>query len=660
VSSSADWHPPRDVPPSIPWYRLLLDYGIHIAGYRRQQLNKQVNLVLQFADEATKMSDIDRQNQLRIASDALKFLGAVMPSAHLTRADWLTQRARLLGLWCASARRQLGMQAYETQIRAAIAMHDGYLVQLAPGEGKTLSIGLAAALYASAKRPCHVITANDYLAQRDAELMQALFAEAGLRVAFVVPEASHKQLQLAYAADVLYATGKQLLADFLRDRLITGAAQGTTRRRLWEMQQGDRSTKPVGRGLWAAIVDEADSVLIDEAITPLIISSSDENSLLLDAVIAGREIFQSLQSEKDFIVNLEPVPDIRFTEQGKAKIAELSFLLPAFWQFPERSQAVVTLSVLAQYVYQRDRHYLVMAEGKVVIVDETTGRIMLGRSWSHGIHQAIEAKEGLTLSNPPKTLARMTFQDYFRLYHRLSGASGTLQGIGSELRRTYGLRVLVLAPRVKSRLEVASPRMLLKADDRFQEVIEEIKRINQLGLPVLVGTRKISDTELIAAALRRLSIAHYVLNAKHHGLEAEIVKRAGISGAVTVSTNMAGRGTDILIDAMIAEQGGLQVILLEPHEAARIEWQFYGRAGRQGMRGSARSWVCLRDELLVRALGKPYRMALGIVSPILLQPVIGYALVRLAQMVAQFKAASQRKRLAKRERSVASQLSFSE
>lgn len=655
-----DWHPPRDQPPSFPWYHLLVDYGRRVTGASRRHLSGQVSLALRHADEAVKLTDAERRIQLKSLSEGLRLLGAVVPSDPGFRSEWLLLRGRLLGLWCASVQCQLGMRAYETQILAALAMHDGYLVQLAPGEGKTLSIGLAAALYASSRRPCHVITANDYLAQRDAELMRPLLAEAGLQVAFVTPESPREQLERAYQADVLYATGKQLLADFLRDRLITGSAQSTARRRLWEMQQAKGLLRPIGRGLWAAIVDEADSVLIDEAITPLIISSSEENSVLLDAVIGGREIFKSLQMERDFIVKLEPVPDIRFTEHGKARVADLTFLLPPFWQYPDRAQAVVTLSILAEYVYQRDRHYLVTSEGKVVIVDETTGRIMLGRSWSHGIHQAIEAKEGLALSNPPRTLARMTFQDYFRLYHRVCGASGTLQGIESEIRYTYGLRVLVLAPRLKSRLEVFRPKILLKPEDRFQEVIREVKRLNSIGLPVLVGTRKISDTELIAAALRNLSIEHKVLNAKHHALEAEIVRCAGCPGAVTVSTNMAGRGTDILIEAGLSDRGGLQVLLLEPHEAARIEWQFYGRAGRQGMRGSATSWVCLRDELLVRALGKPYRIALGVIAPLLLHPLVGLALVRLAQSIAQLKAASQRKRLAKRERLVASQLSFSE
>jgi preprotein translocase subunit SecA len=321
---------------------------------------------------------------------------------------------------------------------------------------------------------------------------------------------------------------------------------------------------------------------------------------------------------------------------------------------------MVSLSIMAKYVYLRDRHYLVDEEGKVVIVDEKSGRVMAGRSWSHGIHQAIEAMQGLELSSPPKTSARMTFQVFFNRYHRLCGASGTLQGIHGELRQTYGVEVVAVAPRVPSRLRIAPWRPFAQADQRMQALIDELLVCHERGLPVLVGTRKLADTERLAQVLALRQVPHQVLNAKHHADEARIVERAGQWGAVTVSTNMAGRGTDIMVPPEVAAQGGLQVLMFEPHEASRIEWQLYGRSGRQGAPGAAAGFVCLYDELLVQGLGKLYVRLVPVLTPLLLNRWALPPLVWLAQTITQWKAASQRKRLAERERKTASQLSFSE
>jgi preprotein translocase subunit SecA len=296
----------------------------------------------------------------------------------------------------------------------------------------------------------------------------------------------------------------------------------------------------------------------------------------------------------------------------------------------------------------------------VVIVDEATGRVMAGRSWSHGIHQAIEAMEGLELSSPPKTVARMTFQNFFKRYHRLCGASGTLQGIERELRRSYGLAVVPVAPRVPSRLRHEGLRVFVDPDSRFAAVVEEIRRSLESGTPVLVGTRKIADTERLSQALTQAGLEHSVLNAKHHAQEARIVERAGAVGAVTVSTNMAGRGTDILLGPGAAEAGGLRVLMFEPHDARRIEEQLYGRAGRQGAPGSAVGFLCLKDETLQRSMGAVHATASTLLLPLVLHPRAAAWLVRIAQMLLQSKAAAQRRRLAERESKVAGQLSFSE
>lgn len=655
-----DWHPPRDVLAERAYLPIWRERFRRLTGTAQRQSEADLMRVHGFIQQARLLADGPLQMQLQQQAGRMRFAEPAAPQHRPAREHWFEMRARLLGLWSVSAERVLGLQAHDTQIRAALEMHNGHLVQLAPGEGKTLAIGLAAALYASSGRPCHVITSNDYLAARDAQLMDPLLAQVGWRAAAVISETPSGQLAQAYAAEVVYATGKQLLADFLRDDLILGGAKDPVQRRLWEMQQSARRPRPVGRGLWVAIVDEADSVLIDEATTPLIISSADDNPMLVEAVLAGKQIFESLQSGQDYEVKTEPVTDIRFTSAGKRRIDEMSFLLPPFWRFPERAQGVVSLSIMARHVYLRDRHYLVDEEGKVVIIDEKSGRVMAGRTWSHGIHQAIEAREGLELSNPPKTSARMTFQTFFNRYHRLCGASGTLQGIHGELRHTYGVEVIPIAPRMPSRLRMGPWRAFSDNAARMQALVEAVLACHEKGLPVLVGTRKLADTERLSEALSSRQVPHRVLNAKHHAQEALIVARAGQWGAVTVSTNMAGRGTDILVPPEVAALGGLQIFMLEPHEAARIEWQLYGRSARQGAPGAAYRFVCLQDELMVQAFGKLYVRLAAVMAPLLKHAVLVSWLVRCAQVISQRKAASQRKRLADRERKTASQLSFSE
>lgn len=660
AASSIAWHPPRD--PTAPrpvWqaWRVRLDL---LRGRARQETQQEVLLAKAVADEHASLDGPALGAQLVELSRRLRFAGEPFDADAVRRREMREIRARLLGLWAVGARRVLGMQPHDTQLVAALEMHNGHVVQLAPGEGKTLAIGMAAALYAAARRPCHVITANDYLASRDAQLMGPLLELAGFRAVAITPETSPGDLAACYGHDVVYATGKQLLADFLRDGLLIGADKRPTQRLLWEMQHKPHDRRPVGRGLWAAIVDEADSVLVDEATTPLIISSADDNPMLVEAVLAGKEIFESLLPDEDYVVKSEPVPDVRFTSRGKQRIDEMSFKLPAFWRFPERAQGVVSLSVMARHVYKRDRQYLVDEDGKVAIVDEATGRVMAGRSWSHGIHQAIEAMEGLELSSPPKTVARMTFQSFFIRYHRLCGASGTLQGIHSELRKTYGVNVVPIEPRVPSQLRDEGLRVFLDPEARFRAVVEEILASQRAGTPVLVGTRKIADTERLSQALRDADVEHHVLNAKHHALEAEIVSRAGARGSVTVSTNMAGRGTDILLDDDVPALGGLRVLMYEPHDARRVERQLSGRSGRQGAPGSFVGFACLKDETLVRALGVLYARSVLVLAPLLIQPWASRRVIALSQALHQSKAAAQRRRLAEREEKVAGQLSFSD
>jgi preprotein translocase subunit SecA len=655
-----DWHPPRNPSVEMPFFDAWRLRASVWSGRAARATEADFEQVMRHQEAFQTLSDAELSARLKQETRAMRFQSSTSSTGTPSTADATRKRQALLALWCVAAQRVLGMSPHGTQIRAALEMHNGHLVQLAPGEGKTLAIGLASALYAGSGRPCHVITANDYLAQRDAESMARLLALGGLRVVSITSETPPEEAGARYAADVVYATGKQLLADFLRDQILLSGDKDPVRRRIWEMRQSRNAKRPVTRGLWAAIVDEADNVLIDEATTPLIISTSEDNPMLVEAVLAGKQIFESLSVDLDFEVKTDPVPDIRFTPRGERRIEELSYLLPAFWQFPERAQGMVSLAIMAKYVYIRDRHYLVDEEGKVVIVDEKTGRVMAGRSWSHGIHQAIEAMEGLELSSPPKTQARMTFQVFFMRYHRLSGASGTLQGIEQELWETYRLLVKPIAPRVPSRLTVEPLRVFVDAAQRFDAVIEEVVKAYEAGTPVLVGTRKIADTEALSDRLRLLLVPCQVLNAKHYAEESRIVERAGEVGAVTISTNMAGRGTDILLGRGVLERGGLRVLMFEPHEAARIEWQLYGRSGRQGSPGTALGFVCLRDELLAKTFGPLYDLIIQHGRQIAAHAFLASGLIWLAQALTQRAAYRTRQRLAERERRVANQLSFSE
>ncbi|RYZ08544.1 MAG: prepilin peptidase, partial [Comamonadaceae bacterium] len=499
---------------------------------------------------------------------------------------------------------------------------------------------------------------NEYLAARDAKLMQGLFALCGVTASSVQQELPREQVGPAYACDIVYATAPQFLADFLRDQLLLGGAESQVQRRLWRLR-GAGGTQPVMRGLYSAIIDEADGVLVDEATTPLIIASPQSNPLMVRATHVARELVDRMERDRHYRVHLQNGNDVRLLPEGEAWLETVSDQLPEFWRQPDRRENLVCMALLARDVFQRDRHYVVQ-QGRVVIVDENTGRLMPDRSWSHGIHQAIEAREGLELTDPSQTAARMTFQDFFRRYHVLSGASGTLQGIGHELWSTFGLLTLRLAPRVPSRLLTGERHVFRRREDKLDAIVREACRLRGEGLPVLVGTRRILDSEAIAERLVAAGVPCEVLNAKKHAEEAEIVARAGAPGCVTVATNMAGRGTDILLAEGVSEAGGLQVLSFESHESARVDWQLYGRAGRQGARGRAQAYVALGDELFERHL--PWfawpLLAVAQATPAARQ-ALARALVGAAQWQAQRRSWSARKALAEQETRTAEQLSFS-
>lgn len=499
----------------------------------------------------------------------------------------------------AAARRVHGQNPYREQIMAALALEEGCLVEMATGEGKTLTLALAGVLAAWRRRPVHILTANDYLATRDAEALRGLYAFCGATVAAVTGEADPAERAKRYAADIVYTTSRELVADFLRDRLRYGAVRAGERRllRAWLGAAGT----PAGvvlRGLHTVLVDEADHLLIDEAVTPLIISAPRRDVALEETCREAARLAAGLRpgedydlDERDRAVRLRPAALRRLEEEWHPRTP---ILRGRRWRREWVEQALK-----AREFFQRDKHYAVQ-EGKVLIIDEGTGRTMAQRTWRQGLHQLVELKEGVALSPSSVTVASLSFQRFFRQVPRLAGVTGTARENARELWHIYRLPLVVAPTHRPSRRQMGELRVFLRGAERWAAVVTEIERLHGSGRPVLVGTRSVEASRELAEMIERRCINYQLLNAMHHRREAEIVAQAGQAGFVTVATNMAGRGTDIRLGAGVAEAGGLVVIATELHESGRVDRQLHGRCGRQGDPGEVIGFVALDDELLRR------------------------------------------------------------
>ncbi len=594
--ANTHWHAPRDAS-ATPWFSLpgWLELAKHKTGHRHRKLWQAVQTlhmqlpaaVADFtAPSAQEMAHVRQQiHRLPMISDPEQALAIKLKALEIAmRMACITQ----------------GQRASFPQLLAALVMTDNYLIQLAPGEGKTLAIALASVLIAWGGKPLHIVTANDYLAARDAELMSSLYNACGLTVSSIVSTTSPHELPGCYRQSIVYATAKQFLADYLRDDLLLQGARNPVQRRLWQLQNGTAEKQPVMRGLHAALIDEADGVLIDEATTPLIIASPEEDKAdMLSAIKTAKDLADQLKLKEHYTLYSKGTSAVHFTELGKQVIETLSQQFSPYWQVPSRREEIFNLAIMAREVFQLDRHYIVK-DGEVVIVDESTGRSMPGRSWSHGIHQSIETRLGVNVTPLTKISARMTFQEFFRHYHRLSGGSGTLHGLDLELWKTFGLFILRIPPRTASKLEVFPQQRFLTRKTKLDHFVQHIQMLHQRSVPVLVGTRRILDSEEIASILRSRGLLCTVLNAKEHEYEAQVVANAGEPGCITVATNMAGRGTDVKVTPEVQAIGGLHVLMFEAHESPRIDWQLFGRAGRQGAPGSAQAFVSLEEELLIK------------------------------------------------------------
>lgn len=506
------------------------------------------------------------------------------------------------------AARRLGMRPRFVQLVGALALHHGYLAEMATGEGKSLTAAIAAVLAGWSGRPCHVVTVNDYLADRDAREFEPVYSACGLRAASVLGSMAPAERRFGHGADVTYTTSKELLADFLRDRIALGEMSTPARWMVRSLRHHGGVGGTVMRGLHHAIVDEADSVLIDEAVTPLIIAGSDGSGGPERAYRLAWQFVSGLEPQIDYRVNVR-MRDIELLPAGLVKAEGFADDLPPLWQSASRRKELFEQALQAREFFHRGKQYVV-ENGEVVIVDEFTGRLMPMRKWRHGLHQAIEAKEGVTMSALDETLARMSFQRFFRLFRRLSGMTGTAHEAAAEFWHVYRLPVVTIPLHRRLLRRELPDRVFVDAEQKWQAVADEVARLHATGQPVLVGTRSVHASEELSQRIAAKGLDCAVLNATRHAEEAAIISRAGEAGRITIATNMAGRGTDIKLGPGVAEAGGLCVVATERHESRRVDRQLYGRSGRQGDPGEAQAFVSVEDELLARFCPTPVRAAL--------------------------------------------------
>ena len=495
------------------------------------------------------------------------------------------------------ATRTIGQRHYPVQLMAGFALLQGKLVEMATGEGKTIAATLPACTVALAGYPVHVITVNDYLASRDAEKMGPLYSFLGLSVGTVIQGMPKPARREAYAQAVTYCTNKELAFDYLRDRVALERRDSRLHLALDRLQTtAGRDDKLVLRGLYYGIVDEADSVFIDEARTPLILSAIGRASDEAANCERALDFARSLSAGKDYTLNGFQ-RSVTLNERGKEKLDTFAADLGGLWTSTRASEEIVNQALSALLLYQRDHHYVVN-DDKVQIIDESTGRVMPDRSWERGLHQLIEAKEGCTLTERRETLARLTYQRLFRRYVRLAGMTGTATEVVREIRSVYRLDVARIPLHKPLRRLSYVPTVCASLEEKWRRVADVASRMAQgEGRPVLIGTRSVKASEEISAVLKARGIVHALLNAKQDQSEADVIAQAGQRGRVTVATNMAGRGTDIRLGPGVAELGGLHVILTEYHESRRIDRQLFGRCARQGDPGSCEAIVSLEDEI---------------------------------------------------------------
>ena len=540
-----------------------------LVGTKNDRIIKQLSLIVDDINALESRMSAMSESELRGLTDIFKerlakgeTLDDILPEAFAAVRE--------------AAKRTVGMRPFDVQMIGGIVLHQGRIAEMKTGEGKTLAATMPLYLNALAGKGCQLVTVNDYLAGRDAEWMGPVYNYLGMTVGVIVHGLEDDERRTAYHADITYGTNNEFGFDYLRDNM--------------KYSLDDY----VQRDFFYAIVDEVDSILIDEARTPLIISGPSEEST--DKYYRINQVIPRLRAKEDYTIE-EKTRTVALTEAGVARVE--GYLKVQNLYEPKNIELLhhVNQALKAHTIFKRDVDYVVK-EGQVIIVDEFTGRIMPGRRYSDGLHQALEAKEKVKIERENQTLAAVTFQNYFRMYDKLAGMTGTADTEAEEFKKIYNLEVVVI-PTNKPMIREDHHDVIYKTEkEKFNAVIEEIKTLHAQKRPVLVGTISIEKSELLSKYLTRTGIPHHVLNAKNHEKEAEIVAQAGQAAAVTISTNMAGRGTDIKLGDGVADLGGLHILGTERHESRRIDNQLRGRSGRQGDMGSSRFYLCLEDDLL--------------------------------------------------------------
>jgi preprotein translocase subunit SecA len=574
------------------WTRKVVGGLWHRVRPLRARLAATARQATRQGQQVNAMSDEQiRQDMRRVARAAL---------------DEPAATARAFALVREASARSLGKRPFDVQLMGAAALFAGKLAEMQTGEGKTLTAALAACIAGAAGLPVHVVTVNDYLAERDAREMGPLYAYFGLTTGVIVTGLSLPQRAAAYACHVTYCTNKELVFDYLKDRVTAGGRASRAQLRLRSHVGPGQGNALLLRGLHFAIVDEADSVLIDEARTPLILAEKGESPGDPGQYRTALELAGQLEAGRDFELIIAR-RELHLSHGGRARLADLCADLGPAWTAAHGREHMVSQALRALHLFQRDQHYL-LADDKVHIIDEYTGRILPGRTWEQGLHQLIETKEGCPLSEHNRTLARITYQRFFRRYLRLSGMTGTAHEVRREIWAVYSLETIAIPTNRPCIRTVAPTRCCATEDDKWRLVAAEARRLRDAGRAVLIGSRSVEASEHLSEALTRAGIDHRVLNARQDAGEADIVAQAGQAGVVTVATNMAGRGTDIHLGDGVAAAGGLHVVLTEFHDSPRIDRQLIGRCARQGDPGSAVAIVALDDTVLREHGGQMHRM----------------------------------------------------
>lgn len=517
--------------------------------------------------------------------------------SRLLRSEGFTDPvvAKAFALIREASGRTLGMRHFDSQIIGGRVILSGMLAEMQTGEGKTLTAALPAATAALAGVPVHVVSANDYLTARDAEEMTPVYRFLGLSVGCVTGETDHKDRPAQYDCDITYCSNKDLTFDYLRDLMALDKVRHNLELQASSLYEGQDPTQQVmQRGLHFVILDEADSVLIDDAKTPLIISANrggeEEEAFLRQAW----QLAQQLEEKVHYVIH-RGLRSLFINNSGREKIAELCDGLGPLWVGKIRREEVVRQALTARELFHKDQHYIISDEDKIHIVDENTGRVMPDRAWERGLHQLIEIKEGVEVSKQRETLAKISYQRFFRRYIHLSGMTGTAREVRNELWTIYGMRVMPIPTHQPSKRQYFPVTVCETREQHWQAIIKAIEDVNDTGRPILVGTCSVAASEHLSELLTDHGLEHQLLNAKQDQQEASIVAQAGMQGRITVATNMAGRGTDIKLEREVKDLGGLHVILMERFEAGRVDRQLAGRCARQGDPGSYQEILCVED-----------------------------------------------------------------